>query len=235
MKKILTIAAAALVALSMTSCGGSKALRTDVDTLSYALGTDFGASLLRLVNSVEDDLNMDLFYAGVNDALKEDVAIEQQEAFAFLRNYMNVVNPQKALAASEAYLAEILKSNPEVKQTESGLLYQIVNEGDAEKKATLDTDKVKVHYEGKLRSGKVFDSSYERGEPAEFALNQVIKGWTEGMKLIGEGGEIKLWIPANMAYGVRGTRDGSIGPNQAISFTVEVLEVIPTEAKEEAK
>ena len=97
----------------------------------------------------------------------------------------------------------------------------------------FDTDKVKVHYEGKLRNGEVFDSSYERGEPAEFALNQVIKGWTEGMKLVGEGGEIKLWIPANMAYGARGTRDGSIGPNQAIMFTVEVLEVIPTEAQEE--
>ena len=230
MKKIITIALAALAVVSMTSCGGSRAMKNDIDTLSYAMGTDFGMSLQRIMNTLEDEMNMDLFYQGVEDALKEDVAIEQQEAFAFLRNYMNVVNPKKALENSAAYLAEI-EQQEGVQKTESGLLYQIVREGNPEKKATLDTDTVKVLYEGKTRDGKVFDSSYERGDTAQFALNRVIKGWTEGMKLVGEGGEIKLWIPANLAYGVRGTRDGSIGPNHAITFTVEVLEVIPTEAE----
>lgn len=228
MKKILTIAVAALAVVSMTSCGGGRAMKNDVDTLSYALGTDFGASLVRLINSLEEEMNMDLFYQGVEDTINEDVAIEQQEAYAFLRNYMNVVNPQKALANSNAYLAEIEKMEG-VQKTESGLLYQIVKEGNLDKKATLDTDKVRVMYEGKTRKGKVFDSSYERGDTAQFALNQVIKGWTEGMKLVGEGGEIKLWIPSNLAYGPRGTRDGAIGPNTAITFTVELVEVIPTE------
>ncbi len=228
MKKFLTIALAALAVVSMTSCGGRRAMKNEVDTLSYALGTDFGASLARIVNTLEDEMNMDLFYAGVEDALNDEVVIEQQEAYAFLRNYMNVVNPKKALASSEAYLAEIEKQEG-VQKTESGLLYQIVREGNMEKKATLDTDKVRVMYEGKTRDGKVFDSSYERGDTAQFALNQVIKGWTEGMKLVGEGGEIKLWIPAKLAYGVRGTRDGAIGPNHAITFTIELVEVIPTE------
>ena len=227
MKKFLTIALAALAVVSMTSCGGSRALKTEIDTLSYALGTDFGASLMRIVGTLEEDMNMDVFFKGVEDALEENVLIEQQEAYAFLRNYMNVVNPKKALENSNAYLAEIEKMEG-VKKTESGLLYQIVREGN-EKKATLDSDVVRVMYEGKTRDGKVFDSSYERGDTAEFALNRVIKGWTEGMKLVGEGGEIKLWIPANLAYGTRGTRDGSIGPNHAITFTVEVVEVIPTE------
>ncbi len=228
MKKILTIAVAALAVVSMSSCGGSRAMKNDVDTLSYALGTDFGMSLQRLINTLEDEMNMDLFYQGVEDVLNDEVVMEQQEAFAFLRNYMNIVNPQKALAKSTEYLAEIEKQEG-VQKTESGLLYQIVREGNPDKKATLDTDRVKVMYEGKTRAGKVFDSSYERGDTAQFALNQVIKGWTEGMKLIGEGGEIKLWIPANLAYGVRGTRDGSIGPNTAITFTVELVEVLPTE------
>ncbi len=231
MKKIITIALAALAVVSMTSCGGSRAMKNDVDTLSYAMGTDFGASLLRLLNSLEDDMNMDLFYQGVEDAINEEVVMEQQEAFAFLRKYMNVVNPMKAAENSAAYLEEIEKQEG-VQKTESGLLYQIVREGNLEKRATLDTDEVKVMYEGKTRKGKVFDSSYERGDTAKFALNQVIKGWTEGMKLVGEGGEIKLWIPSNLAYGARGTRDGAIGPNNAITFTVELIEVIPTPAEE---
>lgn len=230
MKKIITIAVAALAVVSMTSCGGSRAMKNDVDTLSYALGTDFGTSLKRLVNSIEGEMNMDLFYQGVEDALNEEVVMEQQEAYAFLRNYMNVVNPQKALAKSEAYLAEIEKQEG-VQKTESGLLYQIVREGNAEKKATLDTDKVRVMYEGKTREGKVFDSSYERGDTAQFALNQVIKGWSEGMKLVGEGGEIKLWIPSELGYGLRAPQQ--IGPNQALAFTVELVEVIPAEVEEE--
>ena len=142
MKKILTIALAALAVVSMTSCGGSRALKTELDTLSYALGTDFGASLMRIVNTLEEDMNMDVFFKGVEDALEEKPVIEQQEAYAFLRNYMNVVNPKKALENSNAYLAEIEKMEG-VKKTESGLLYQIVREGN-EKKATLDTDKVRV-------------------------------------------------------------------------------------------
>lgn len=200
-------------------------MKNDIDTLSYAMGTDFGMSLQRIMNTLEDEMNMDLFYQGVEDALKEDVAIEQQEAFAFLRNYMNVVNPKKALENSAAYLAEI-EQQEGVQKTESGLLYQIVREGNPEKKATLDTDTVKVLYEGKTRDGKVFDSSYERGDTAQFALNRVIKGWTEGMKLVGEGGEIELWIPSELGYGQRAPQQ--IGPNQALHFKVELIEVIPT-------
>ena len=85
---------------------------------------------------------------------------------------------------------------------------------------------VVVNYEGKNRKGKVFDSSYERNEPAEFPLNRVIKGWTEGMKLVGKGGKITLWIPAELAYGERGAgRD--IGANEALEFSVEVVDVKP--------
>ena len=83
-----------------------------------------------------------------------------------------------------------------------------------------------VNYEGKLRTGKVFDSSYERGEPISFALNQVIKGWTEGMKLVKTGGQITLWIPAELAYGERGAGE-DIGPGEALEFKVELLELNP--------
>lgn len=127
-------------------------------------------------------------------------------------------------AASAEWLAEIEQMEG-VQKTESGLLYRIDREG-SDVKATRDEDSVEVNYEGKLRTGKVFDSSYERGESISFPLNGVIKGWTEGMKLVGEGGQITLWIPANMAYGVRGA-GADIGPNEALEFKVELIKVNP--------
>ncbi|MBQ5829535.1 MAG: FKBP-type peptidyl-prolyl cis-trans isomerase, partial [Alistipes sp.] len=128
--------------------------------------------------------------------------------------------------ASAKWLAEVEQMEG-VKKTESGLLYRIDREGDGVQ-ATADEDVVKVNYEGKTREGKVFDSSYERGEPISFPLNRVIKGWTEGMKLVKTGGQITLWIPAEMAYGERGAGQ-DIGPNEALEFKVELLEVNPEE------
>ena len=128
--------------------------------------------------------------------------------------------------ASAKWLAEVEQMEG-VEKTESGLLYRIDREGDGVQ-ATADEDVVKVNYEGKTREGKVFDSSYERGEPISFPLNRVIKGWTEGMKLVKSGGQITLWIPAEMAYGERGAGQ-DIGPNEALEFKVELLEVNPEE------
>ncbi|MBR4871858.1 MAG: FKBP-type peptidyl-prolyl cis-trans isomerase [Alistipes sp.] len=137
---------------------------------------------------------------------------------------------EKAMAenaeASAKWLAEV-ETMEGVKKTESGILYRIDREG-SEVMATEDTDVVLVNYEGKTSDGEVFDSSYERGEPISFPLNRVIKGWTEGMKLVGVGGQITLWIPSELAYGERGA-GANIGPNQALEFKVELLEVNPTE------
>ena len=157
-------------------------------------------------------------------------------------------------AASKAWLEKTEKKSG-VKKTESGLLYKVTKEGDAAKMAKDPRDVVRVHYTGYTREGKVFDTSIfknrskeqqemmrkqspdsfdekgapkEADEPAKFPLNRVIKGWTEGLQLVGEGGKITLWIPSDLAYGTRGAgRD--IGPNEALQFDVEVIEVIPYE------
>ena len=106
--------------------------------------------------------------------------------------------------------------------TESGLKYRILRKGTGGKPAA--TDKVKVNYHGWLNDGKVFDSSYKRGEPISFPLNRVIKGWTEGMQLVGEGGMIELEIPANLAYGDQGAGD-AVPPKATLHFLVELLKV----------
>jgi FKBP-type peptidyl-prolyl cis-trans isomerase len=135
----------------------------------------------------------------------------------------------KGKVESAAYFADLKAKG--VLSTASGLFYEIVAAGSAEKPKPTDT--VKVHYTGKLLSGKVFDSSVERGEPVEFPLNQVIPGWTEGLQLIGKGGKVKLYIPSDLAYGAQGAPQGGIAPFSTLVFDVELLEITapaPTEA-----
>ena len=106
--------------------------------------------------------------------------------------------------------------------TDSGLRYRILRKSDGAKPTASNS--VTVHYRGWLDSGKVFDSSYDRGEPATFGLGQVVAGWTEGMQLIGVGGMIELWVPARLGYGTAGS-GGDVPPNATLHFVVELLEV----------
>lgn len=229
MKKILILVAAAVAALAMTSCGGKDSIKNETDSLSYYMGVSFGKSIILQQNMLAEEINMEIFINGVNDALN-NTNVDEQVMQEFLNNYMYKENPKKCAEKSKKWLAELEKQDG-VQKTESGLLYKVVKEGDAEKKATSNNDVVKVNYEGKLMNGYVFDSSYKREQPAQFSLNQVIKGWTEGAKLIGEGGEIILYIPSELAYGTWGNQRGGIGPNQALEFRVELLEVKPAEVK----
>lgn len=121
---------------------------------------------------------------------------------------------------TEAFFAE-LRKNPAVVQLESGLHYEILREGTGPKPRADQT--VRVHYTGTLLSGEVFDSSVQRGQPAEFALSGVIPGWTEGMQQIGQGGKIRLYVPPHLGYGDEGT--GGIPPASTLVFEVELLEV----------
>jgi FKBP-type peptidyl-prolyl cis-trans isomerase len=129
---------------------------------------------------------------------------------------------QSALQTGQAFLAENA-TQPGVKQTSSGLQYVIINPGEG--RSPKATDSVKVNYRGTLLNGTEFDSSYKRNEPIEFPLNGVIKGWTEGLQLIKEGGKLKLFIPSNLAYGSRGA-GGLIGPDETLIFEVELLKVL---------
>lgn len=124
-------------------------------------------------------------------------------------------------AEGEAFLAENAKKSG-IQVTESGLQYEILNQGEGAKPSA--SDNVTVHYEGTTIDGKVFDSSYSRGEPATFPLNRVIAGWTEGVQLMQEGSKFRFYIPSDLAYGKRGAgRD--IGPNATLIFDVELIKI----------
>ena len=145
----------------------------------------------------------------------------------FQKKLQEIANEQKKKVADENakvsadFLAENAKKDG-IKVTESGLQYEVITEGNgASPKAT---DVVKVHYEGTLISGQIFDSSIKRGEPVEFPLNQVIPGWTEGVQLMKVGSKYRFFIPSNLAYGEQGA-GGMIAPNSALIFEVELLEI----------
>lgn len=151
--------------------------------------------------------------------------IGPNEALIFDVELVKVSSPARNLDAARKFLSENAKK-PGVKSTASGLQYQVLTEGSAGGKSPSDADKVSVHYEGRLLDGTVFDSSYERGEPVEFPLNRVIKGWTEGVQLMSEGDKFRFFIPPSLAYGENGTPGGPIGPNEALIFDVELLKVV---------
>ena len=128
---------------------------------------------------------------------------------------------QLGLIKGEVFLKQNAKKEG-VKTLPSGLQIKIIKEGEGRQPKA--TDKVVVHYSGRLIDGTEFDSSYKRGQPAEFAVNGVIKGWTEGLQLLKEGGKAELYVPANLAYGSRGA-GGLIGPEEALVFEVELISV----------
>jgi len=150
--------------------------------------------------------------------------IGPNEALIFDVELIKVQNPEINLAAANEFLDENAKKDG-VKTTETGLQYQVITEGEEGGTSPTADNKVKVHYQGTLLNGTEFDSSYARGEPIEFPLNRVIAGWTEGVQLMSEGDKYRFYIPPSLAYGEAGTPGGPIGPNEALIFEVELIEV----------
>ena len=232
MKRISVILFAAVASLAMVSCNQNSAkveLKTTEDSLSYAIG-------MRLYDMYTSDrLNNDtdstIVKAAFNDMVNGNAILtEEQEEQVIMQFFTKKQEEQQKeqakqyesiKAEGENFLAENAK-RPEVKTTESGLQYEVITEGKGKKPAA--TDIVKVHYRGTTIDGTVFDSSYDRGEPAEFPLNRVIAGWTEGLQLMSVGSKYKLYIPYQLGYGERGAGQ-DIKPYSALIFDVELLEI----------
>ena len=191
-----------------------------MDKVSYALGLSLGQNM---ASSGVKTIEFDDLVAGMKAIMnKEKPAISFDEAQEVLNTFFAELEAQvagKAKEEGEAFLAANAKREG-VNVTASGLQYEVLTA--AEGKKPKATDKVKVHYEGTLIDGTVFDSSYRRGEAISFGLNQVIKGWTEGVQLMSIGSKYKFFIPYNLAYGERGA-GAQIPPYAALIFTVELL------------
>ena len=225
--RILTVALTLLVSVGALSAAEPPRLISSADTAAYALGVangvGFGQSLTQMPGN---PINKELLLAGFTAAfLEQPTVMTNEEAQAFLSTYFQKLEEQMAQETKERNEA-FLKSNgerPGVKTTQSGLQYEIIKEGKGAKPKA--TDKVRVHYHGTLINGVVFDSSVERGEPAEFPLNAVIPGWTEILQLMPVGSKWRVVIPSELAYGSRGAGD-VIRPNMTLIFEIELLDIV---------
>jgi FKBP-type peptidyl-prolyl cis-trans isomerase FklB len=199
-------------------------LKTAQDSASYAYGIVMAQNMKRQMNN---DLNTNLMLEGMNASLREEQLLIPQEN---CQNIYGAYNKQIQAKAGEKVKNEGIqyleqnKKKPGVMTTASGLQYEIITKSATNTISPLATNKVKVHYHGTLLDGSVFDSSVERGQPAEFGLNQVIKGWTEGVQLMHVGDKFKFTIPYELAYGERAAGP-KIKPYSCLVFEVELLEI----------
>ena len=201
-------------------------LKTFNDSASYAIGRD----IFRNWEQQQLGINARIAGQALIDAANAKSRLNDQEAFPLLQRFQQEFeirnNPvaRENIEKGEKYMREI-SNNKSVYTTKSGLKYRRMKEGNG--KHPVATDKVKVHYTGKLIDGTTFDSSVDRGAPITFPLNQVIPGWTEGLQLMDEGSKYMLYIPYNLGYG---TRDmGNIPAGSTLVFEVELLEINPKE------
>ena len=227
--RITKILAGVAFTLAIASCNSQlkkqTTLNSAVDSLSYAIGLDASRNLSQL-----EELNPDLFvqaYLEGRDSTKNTL-MDKKEVKSFLNSYFKKKQERELeekfgafKSENEAFL-EKNKSAEGVNVTPSGLQYIVLSEGSGEK--PTKADKVKVHYHGTLIDGTVFDSSVDRGEPTEFGVGQVIKGWTEGLQLMNKGSKFKFFIPQGLAYGAQ-QRGATIKPFSTLIFDVELLDI----------
>jgi len=223
MKKInLLIISVALIISSCTDNNSYKIPETEMEKISYSLGVNMASSVksqgLESIDASSVAKAFDDVFQG------NDLDISEEESMTLLQDFFGKIQAEKSAKANEAGMAYLAENGAKegVITTESGLQYEILVSGNGTKPSA--TSQVTVHYHGTLTDGTVFDSSVDRGEPAKFGVNQVIKGWTEALQLMSVGAKWKLTIPSNLAYGDQGA-GGMIGPGATLIFEVELLAI----------
>jgi FKBP-type peptidyl-prolyl cis-trans isomerase FklB len=211
----------ALISTVLNAQKSKLKLKNDLDSVSYCMGTVIGNSLkMAGFTSVNDKL----FIQAITEVLSEkETAFKSNQNDSIIRNYFTKLQSKKAavnLLIGKKFLDDNKKKDSVI-SLPSGLQYKIITQGQGELPTV--NDKVSVHYEGRLINGKIFDSSKQKGQPLEFAVNGVIKGWTEALQLMRKGSKWMLYVPPDLAYGDQNIP--GIEPNSVLIFEVELLSI----------
>lgn len=228
LRNLAIVLAAGLI--TITSCDAQKnkgkstnmEMKSEMDSIGYALGVNIGSQ----IKTQFKDIDIDMLAQAIKDAYAGETKMTPEEAGPILQKFAMAAQAREAeenKKLGDDFLAENAKKKG-ITTTASGLQYEIMNEGTGAKPTA--ESKVKVHYHGTLIDGTVFDSSVDRGEPTEFGVGQVIPGWTEALQLMSVGSKWKVFIPSDIAYGPNPRPGGPIGPNAALIFEVELLEIL---------
>ena len=222
-----SLIAAPLLMPALAPAQDAPPLETLEQRFSYMVGLQLGARMME--QGIGQNLDVDAFAQALRDTFAgqeprltmEEMQATVQEMQAAQQSQQDAAGAE-AMAAGEAFLLENAEKEG-VQTTASGLQYKVIEAGEGGKPSASDS--VRVHYEGRLLDGTVFDSSFQRGEPAVFGVGQVIPGWQEALQLMSAGAKYEVWIPSDLAYGPQGA-GGNIGPNETLNFTIELIEII---------
>ncbi|MFC2087102.1 FKBP-type peptidyl-prolyl cis-trans isomerase [Bacteroidota bacterium] len=199
-----------------TNAGDKSKDLSGSDSMSYIIGYNVGQQ----INHIFQEVNFEIVYQAMKES-HSDVELKMDKQYA--REYITNFSLSMNLKEANEFLENNRKED-DVQQTESGLQYLVITEGTGQ--IPGKESNVRVHYKGTLIDGTVFDSSYDRGQPAEFPVNGVIQGWVETLQMMKEGAKWKIFVPPHLAYGERGAGGGAIGPNQLLIFEVELIKVL---------
>jgi FKBP-type peptidyl-prolyl cis-trans isomerase FklB len=212
----------------------SVELTTEEERLAYAIGINMSRNIVQVFGDRRDEIDFDLIEAAFQDGLRGRIpALDEDEVRRTLQAWQQGEMERQQSVQREAAVdnlqrsQEFLEANQSaegVQVSDSGLQYRVIEAGEGESPGS--TDQVRVHYEGRLINGTVFDSSIQRGQPIDFPVNGVISGWTEALQMMKPGAKYELFIPPHLAYGEQGA-GGTIPPNAALIFEVELLAVNP--------
>lgn len=225
-KKISTIIALATIFVAMacgrtTTSSGNSSISNQSDSLSYVVGMNIAYNIMQM----DSTLNPSAVVKGISDVLNGEELLSLDEARTYFLAYMNFGIYERVKQYEEQYLVDLEKSDKDIVRTQSGLTYKVAELGNMSKVATRDRDSVAIAYRASRLSGEEVDLANDRKEVTRESVGKLIPGLKEGVKLIGEGGKITLWIPSALAYGSAGDAKKGIKANEMLRYELEIKEV----------
>ena len=225
-KKISTIIALATIFVAMacgrtTTSSGNSSISNQSDSLSYVVGMNIAYNIMQM----DSTLNPSAVVKGISDVLNGEELLSLDEARTYFLAYMNFGIYERVKQYEEQYLVDLEKSDKDIVRTQSGLTYKVAELGNMSKVATRDRDSVAIAYRASRLSGEEVDPANDRKEVTRESVGKLIPGLKEGVKLIGEGGKITLWIPSALAYGSAGDAKKGIKANEMLRYELEIKEV----------